>query len=86
MNKEITEYARISTHKKQLALIDFQVMLFLEVIEDGEDVYYEVLTKTGSICRYSVLMSCIFLKDVLPEHDYRFMKQIWNNNSMHKAN
>lgn len=86
MEFELNEYSRLNSHKKELVLIDFQVMLFLGTKEDEDDVYYEVVSCTGAITAYSVLLQCTFLKQWLPENEYDYLVSIWNlNQSLHKA-
>lgn len=86
MEFELNEYSRLNSHKKELVLIDFQVMLFLGTAEDEDDVYYEVVSCTGAICRYPVLIGCTFLKQWIPENEYSFLMSTWNlHQILHKA-
>lgn len=86
MEFDLNEYSKLNSHKKQLVLVDFHVMLFLGMVEDEEDYYYEVVSSTGAVSRYSVLLGCTFLKQWLPENEYSYLVSIWNlNQSLHKA-
>lgn len=86
MEFDLNEFSALDSHKKELVLIDFQVMLFLGMAEDEDDNYYEVVSSTGGIARYSVLLPCTFLKQWIPENEYDYLVSVWNlNQSLHKA-
>ncbi len=85
MDQEIIETTRLNKRSKELVLVDFKVLLFLGIEQDTNDIWFECLSESNNIVRYSTYTSVVFLKDCLPEFNYKDMVKRWNLEKNSKA-
>lgn len=74
-------------YKGTLVVDHFDVVLFKGMILDQEDDYYYDLLKYREEKSYwlSGVGGVIFLKDVLEEDRYNYLRDVWNYNNADKA-
>ncbi len=80
--KFIKEY---KSYYNTLVILDFEVVLFLEIIEEEDDYYYVYIDKSGNRRYCTCVLEIYRLKNVIPDKQYNEMVRVWNLNYTLKA-
>ena len=68
-------------YKNTLVLDFYEVKVFLQIVEDPDDYYYELVDTKGRTTLFSCVGRIIPLVDRLNKDDYNYLASVWNLNN-----
>jgi hypothetical protein len=85
MNTLETFKKELEPYKDTLVISDFDAVVRLVDVIDGEEDYYWVYDTYKGIVNASCVCGWIPLKGFIPEDDYNRLKNVWNLNNIEKC-